>query len=147
MICAGTPVSLYAVGATSYSWNTGSTSAFITVSPSVTTTYTVSGTNASGCSNSNAFTLFVAACTGITKHTNTQQFGLYPNPSRGEITLQAIGGNKTNYTIYDLLGRTLISGTFTDTKIIDLSSWSNGTYLVRFETGPVISYEKVILDK
>ena len=147
MICAGTPVSLYAVGATSYSWNTGSTSAFITVSPSVTTTYTVSGTNASGCSNSNAFTLFVAACTGITKSTSNQHFGLYPNPSRGEITLQAVGGNKTNYTIYDLLGRTVMSGTYTDTKTIDLSAYSNGTYLVRFESGSVISYQKVILEK
>lgn len=89
----------------------------------------------------------MGACTGITKTTNAQQFGLYPNPSLGEITLQAIGENKINYTIYDILGRTLMNGTFTDTKTIDLSSYANGTYLVRFEVGSAINYQKVILDK
>lgn len=59
-ICSNQPVNLTAFGANSYSWNTGQTVSSIVVSPSVTTTYTVSGLNAiSGCSKSIAKTIVV----------------------------------------------------------------------------------------
>lgn len=47
-ICAGSSASLTASGATTYSWSTGGTSSSINVTPSVTATYTVDGTNACG---------------------------------------------------------------------------------------------------
>ncbi|MBI2721304.1 MAG: T9SS type A sorting domain-containing protein [Bacteroidetes bacterium] len=47
-ICASTPATLTASGSTTYTWNTGSTSSSITVSPAVTTVYTVSS-NSGGC--------------------------------------------------------------------------------------------------
>ena len=50
--CAGTSITLTATGGTSYLWGTGQTTNAITVSPTVNTTYTVTGTNASGCSAS-----------------------------------------------------------------------------------------------
>ncbi|MEI9919742.1 MAG: RHS repeat-associated core domain-containing protein [Bacteroidota bacterium] len=43
-ICLGNSVTLTASGGSSYSWNTGATGASITVSPTVNTTYTVTGT-------------------------------------------------------------------------------------------------------
>lgn len=48
-ICAGATATLTAGGASTYSWNTGSNSASISVSPSVTTTYTINGASAQGC--------------------------------------------------------------------------------------------------
>ncbi|MBI2721305.1 MAG: hypothetical protein HYX39_03910 [Bacteroidetes bacterium] len=51
-ICASTPATLTASGSTTYTWNTGSTSSSITVSPAVTTVYTVSS-NSGGCVGSN----------------------------------------------------------------------------------------------
>ncbi|MBE0642000.1 MAG: hypothetical protein IH599_08190, partial [Bacteroidales bacterium] len=50
-ICEGSWVTLSANGAISYAWSTGSTSPVITISPAVSTTYTVTGTNALGCSD------------------------------------------------------------------------------------------------
>ncbi len=50
-ICAGLSSNLLANGATTYLWSTGSVANPITVTPSITTTYTVTGT-VSGCSNS-----------------------------------------------------------------------------------------------
>lgn len=44
-ICAGASATLQASGATSYSWNTGASSAAIVVSPTTSTIYSVSGTS------------------------------------------------------------------------------------------------------
>ncbi len=49
-ICAGTSTVLTASGVTTYTWNTGANSATLSVSPSSTTAYTVSGGNP-GCSS------------------------------------------------------------------------------------------------
>lgn len=51
-VCSGQPTNLSGLGATSYVWSNGASSANITVSPTVTTTYNVSGTNSYGCSAS-----------------------------------------------------------------------------------------------
>ena len=50
-ICASGTTTLTASGASSYTWNTGATIATITPSLSITTTYTVIGTNANNCKN------------------------------------------------------------------------------------------------
>ncbi len=53
-VCSGQPATLTASGITTYTWNTGETTATINPSPNTTTTYTVSGSNG-GCA-SNALT-------------------------------------------------------------------------------------------
>lgn len=55
-VCSGNSVLLTAVGASTYSWNTNQLGAQITVTPTLTTTYTVSGQNNLGCTNSSTFT-------------------------------------------------------------------------------------------
>jgi hypothetical protein len=51
-ICAGQTTTLAASGASSYFWNTNSNAAVITVTPSATTNYTVTGYSSSGCTKS-----------------------------------------------------------------------------------------------
>jgi gliding motility-associated-like protein len=51
-VCNGQTATINASGATTYSWNNGSNSSSIVVTPATTTTYTVTGTNANGCSAS-----------------------------------------------------------------------------------------------
>ncbi len=51
-------------GAT-YSWSTGQTTQTITVTPIITTTYVLTGTNASGCSKSVNVVQFISTCIGI----------------------------------------------------------------------------------
>lgn len=50
-ICQGQSATLTVTGATSYSWSTGEVSSEISVSPISNTTYSVTGTDGNGCSN------------------------------------------------------------------------------------------------
>jgi hypothetical protein len=62
-ICEGTSTTLIASGAQSYLWSNGQTSiipGIISVSPNQTTTYTVTGYNSNGCSNTASLTIFVS---------------------------------------------------------------------------------------
>ncbi|MBL7896309.1 MAG: hypothetical protein JNK50_13515, partial [Bacteroidia bacterium] len=58
-VCAGSPATLSATGATTYTWNPGGlTGAAVVVTPTVTTTFTVTGANGT-CSNTRTITLVV----------------------------------------------------------------------------------------
>lgn len=59
VICSGATVSLLGSGGTSYLWSTGATSSTILVSPSSTTTYLVTVTDANKCSSSTSQTITV----------------------------------------------------------------------------------------
>lgn len=65
VICSGQSASLIVNGGTSYTWSTGSNSGTLVVNPSVTTSYTVSGDNASGCTSQNQFTVAVSTPTPL----------------------------------------------------------------------------------
>lgn len=58
-ICAGESVTLSATGAVNYSWSTGGNTSSITVSPLVSTIYSVTGSNGAGCSSSATVTVIV----------------------------------------------------------------------------------------
>lgn len=59
-ICKGASISLTASGAEAYSWSPGNVSGnTISVSPTVTTTYTVTGITAEGCSDSASVTISI----------------------------------------------------------------------------------------
>jgi gliding motility-associated-like protein len=61
VICNGQSATLNASGANSYSWNTGQTTSSITVSPTATTSYTVTGTT-NGCSQTATGNVVVNNC-------------------------------------------------------------------------------------
>jgi hypothetical protein len=71
MLCVGGEATVTASGASSYTWSTGPTGMVITVTPSVTTVYTVYATNAEGCTDD-----FSVAVT-----VNTNSLQLTPNTS------------------------------------------------------------------
>ena len=49
VICSGASISQTVSGANSYSWNTGATSSVVSLSPAITTVYTVSGIGGNSC--------------------------------------------------------------------------------------------------
>jgi len=72
-ICAGQNLVLTASGGVTYSWTDGHTTSTanpLTVSPLVNTTYTVTGTNAKGCTGIATFTVYISELSSLTVSPN-----------------------------------------------------------------------------
>jgi GEVED domain len=74
-ICSGASVVLTASGASTYAWDNGSTGSSITVSPTAAATYTVTGTNASGCTATATVSVGVISAPVITSPTTVSCSG------------------------------------------------------------------------
>ncbi len=70
-VCSGTSANLTATGATTYSWDTGANGSVVSVTPTATTIYTVTGTNASGCTNIKTATVTVNSAPPLTVNNAT----------------------------------------------------------------------------
>ena len=111
-LCQGNQVRIQAKGAQSYIWSTGSTSDIIAVSPSQTTTYTVSGT-ADGCTQSEVITINVSAlsvnsvtsCAGETVVLSAQGGSnfIWSNGSTAQ-SITVTENSSTSYTVSALFG-------------------------------------------
>jgi hypothetical protein len=91
-ICQRESVELYAGGGNTYLWNNGASGATISVSPLIQTNYTVTGTDANGCTNTATVQIRVVICPGINELLNSiSDLMVYPNPNNGEFTIRSEG--------------------------------------------------------
>lgn len=105
LICAGSTVNLTANGANTYAWNTSATGSVIAISPSVTTSYTVIGTDTSGCTNTSVLTQSVSACTGIASVIDNEwNQAVYPNPNNGSFNVSSTI-DEAEFVLYNLIGQ------------------------------------------
>lgn len=96
-ICPGSTAFLSASGASNYVWSTGSTFASISTNPTITTTYSVIGTNNGICSDTAYVTQMVILQPTLSPTVNS-------NPScPGDQVILGLGGGSTvlNYQLYD----------------------------------------------
>lgn len=148
IICQGASAVLTASGGTTYSWtpttNLDNTSgATVTANPSTTTPYTVTGTDANGCSATALFTVTVENCASISE-VNMSSFEMYPNPVKN--TLQIVFENKSEVktmSILDMSGRTVAHSS------VALDSWNVeslelGSYFLLLETTKSASIQKFV---
>jgi gliding motility-associated-like protein/uncharacterized repeat protein (TIGR01451 family) len=139
-ICLGGTATLSASGATSYTWNPGSqTGTAIAVSPTMNTTYTVTGTDAIGCSNTQTILLTVlpnptvtasasstAICAG-SQATLTAGGASSYTWEPGTITGSVAIVNPTTTTVYTLTGSNGICGSGTATLSLFVNPLPNVT--------------------
>ena len=136
LLCVGQTASLTANGATSYTWNTSSTNTVIVISPTVTTTYTVIGTNDNGCENTSTITQNVSTCTGINNITTSNNaMTLFPNPSSSILTIQTIDEIKEVF-IFNTLGTLVQTEKANSFSVEQLFS---GIYIIQVKTEKGIS--------
>jgi hypothetical protein len=132
-ICVGSSATLTASGASSYVWNTTATTAVIAVSPTTTTSYTVTGTNAAGCSANAVISQSVSTCTDIKNssfNSSNLSFLVYPNPSNGLFNVQLESASTIEVT--DVLGRVILTDNVNaGTYQLNLGTNVNGVYFVK----------------
>ena len=103
-ICAGQTATLVASGALLYAWSTASISNSISVSPLTTTTYTVIGTNAIGCTSASLVTVVVNPMPIVSVNSPTICSGQ-------TATLTASGASTYSWNTGSLLNPILVSPT------------------------------------
>lgn len=132
LICVGENATLTASGAQTYTWDNGSNTSSIVVSPSVTTVYSVTAEDVNGCSNSNTLSLSVDPCAGINEQYNQiSEMTIYPNPFNEKITV-VFKGNPELFQIYNVLGSVIYSSVIKESKTeIDLSDQAKGIYFIK----------------
>jgi gliding motility-associated-like protein len=122
-ICSGSTATLNAssnIPVSAYNWSTGATSNSISVNPVATTTYTVSGTTAQGCSDSSSISISVnplpnislnilnpVICSGDTANLvaiGAQTYNWSPATSLTTANGSAVGAFPASNTTYTIVG-------------------------------------------
>ena len=130
VICLGEVIILTANGANTYTWTGGLNTNSIAVSPSVSTTYSASGTSTDGCVGSNTLQLNVTECTNINTIVSKAAIKVYPNPNKGEFTIELIKINNSKITITNVLGQIIKTQKAELMNQIDLSLFDKGIYFI-----------------
>ena len=129
-ICIGENITLTANGANTYTWSGGINTNSIAVSPSVSTTYSASGTSTDGCVGSNTLQLNVTECTNIKTIASKAAIKVYPNPNHGEFIIELVSANNSNITITNVLGQIIKTQKAELMNQIDLNAFDKGIYFI-----------------
>jgi hypothetical protein len=131
VICRGETTTLTVAGASTYSWSTAETTSAIVVTSSLVgiVNITITGSTTAGCSGTDAYNVKVNSCNGINQYNLANSFNVYPNPSNGELTLEA--QEDISLTIINSLGQCI--------KQVELSQ-VNGHQLRMFNLASGVYY-------
>jgi PKD repeat protein len=95
-----------------------------------------------------------AAClTGVEDVTFSNGVALLPNPTNGNVTINVNGVEKNlSIRIYNIIGSEVMTFSTTDVatifnKTFDLSSFANGTYLVKIQSGEKTAVKRLTVAK
>ncbi|HTA61522.1 MAG TPA: gliding motility-associated C-terminal domain-containing protein, partial [Bacteroidia bacterium] len=125
-ICAAGTATLIANGATTYTWNTNATSASITPSPTISTIYTVTGTDIHACKNFATSTVHINPVPVVT-----------PNANSAICVGQTINltANNTGSAIYTWSGPNGFSSSAQNPTIANATISNTGTYTLTISLG------------
>lgn len=73
-------------------------------------------------------------------------FRLFPNPTSGNFYYRSNSLVAVKYTICDLSGREMVEGEFGQSGMLDLSSFENGTYLLKIEDEKGTCVKKMLVN-
>jgi gliding motility-associated-like protein len=141
-ICNGAgPVNVTGAGAATYTWNTGSSANPLSVNPAATTSYTVTGSTALGCTDTSVATVFVvpnptitvantSICAGqtatLTANSNATTFA-WSGPNLVTTTGTVVTANPAAAAVYTVIG-TVGTCTVTTTANVAINPNINPTF-------------------
>ncbi len=134
-LCKGETSTLTATGALNYSWTTTETLSLVVLTPSATTNYSVTGTDANGCSKTAGIQIRVNACSGIAEGLVNKAIEVYPNPSNGTFTIKSERGMVVS--IYNQLGQSIAQFLLSEDNhySAEVIGFAKGVYYLRNNEG------------
>ncbi len=152
-ICTGQSTTLCASGGVNYSWApAGQTTLCILASPTITSSYTTTATDANGCTNSDSVTITVEQCSGIQTISDNESVSIYPNPASDEVTVDIAVQQNTKATIeaFNTLGERVLYKEADLTKglmqvKINVSQLAAGNYMFRITLPNKQRTEKIFI--
>lgn len=88
-----------------------------------------------------------AGAAGVEDHTSAYSINVYPNPSNGIFQLETGDARVVSLKVYNLLGKEVYSESDVKDRTIDLSSLSNGIYVLQTQTTEGICSKKISIQK
>jgi hypothetical protein len=147
-ICLGESATLSGSGGVSYVWASNNVliqAQQAVVMPSQTTAYTLTGTDANGCSNTANTVLTVNGCVGINEVTSALGLNVFPNPSNGEFKIVFNDNSNKTIEVMDLSGRIILSNiSANETANLNISHLANGIYYVKVSSNKATEVVKVV---
>lgn len=145
IICAGETLTLSAYGADTYTWSNGLMTPFIVEAPQQTMTYTLNGSDSSGCNSSVLITQIVNACTGIKDvESDVYAISVYPNPNNGNFIVEMKG--KGEAALYNSIGQCVANYILVEgLNSISETSFSKGIYFLHIKIDSRIKVFKLTI--
>ncbi len=133
-----------------YQWSTGHTSDSLTIRPTQSGFYSVTATDAHGCTKQQTIGITVIGTSGI----NELSFGeisVIPNPNNGEFAVEwQKGGSELNLSVHDLFGKVILNETLnpsvTSVQKINLRFLGSGIYFIQLNDDKRLSVKKVVVN-
>lgn len=158
-LCAGETATLYARGAKNISWSTGEHGSSISISPQVSSLYSVSGVNTAGCKTTEQIQQLVEDCklvesessqltTALGNETISKtEITIFPNPNQGEFHVMLnTAPSDSRISVSNSLGQ-LVYETWAESEVstINISQLPSGVYFVRVSVNNVIAKQDKIV--
>ncbi len=75
-----------------------------------------------------------------------ENLNVFPNPSRGELTISLNNNQKASYTVYSLNGIKIVTGHFVGKTEFSLSHLNSGVYLLEITTNEARELRRILLE-
>ena len=136
-----------ASGANSFSWvtsgNINANTNSISLTPTVNTTFTLTGVNQLGCQSVKVYTINVKDCTGINVQTNNFNFIMYPNPVKDLLNINT--DEIIKVVVFDQTGsQQILKDLIAGENTLDLSFLPSGVYILMAANSRHYNYYKFV---
>ncbi|HXD92980.1 MAG TPA: FG-GAP-like repeat-containing protein [Bacteroidia bacterium] len=149
-LCSGTSATLTGSGANTYTWSTNQTGINITITPTVNTTYTVTGTDANNCINMDTLTQVVINCatTDVRQaEVNNNEINIYPNPNNGSFIIETSSPEQQIIKIFDVTGKLVLNQSINEKTSIDANDLNAGIYNISILSSTGIVNKRIVITK
>jgi len=144
-ICKGETATLTVNGATTYTWNNTTSGNSLSVTPTLSTTYSVTGTSVAGCMGSSNMLVNVSDCTGLNSIAASGKISVYPNPTNGNFTIELVDATDATITIRNVLGQLVINKKAELMNTIQLNEFNNGMYYLTITKNNAVVYSTSVI--